>query len=405
MIKKLILILAIVSYITSAKHIITFKNTECEAHAFTHNASIFSESKSIKALKNIGMLIIDMDAHMLFNSILADDILKACVANVSADEAFKVEIPKGHQSNDKRKYWQLQRINVKSLPLPDTFTRKDPPANVKAHVYVIDSGIDGGHPDFAGKLAPEDQHYSFVEQDDCCDVDSNPLCDCAEHGTHCSGLITSTEAGYNTKAAILHAIKVFDKYGQTTFEVILSGMDKAIELKKANHDDETTIASMSLGGPYSLPINQAITKMVQANIFVVVAAGNSNKDSCTGSPSSSTDAFTIGASDIDDSRAYFSEYGKCVDAFAPGVDIYSCKPGGSYQYMSGTSMATPFFAGFASYIAVSNGLKKPDDIRAALKNYLTLNVVTNSRSVNNNLPYDGASNFEQNLRTFLELLN
>jgi len=94
-------------------------------------------------------------------------------------------------------------------------------------------------------------------------------------------------------------------------------------------------------------------------MFVVVAAGNSNKDACTGSPSSEPTAFTVGSSSIDDSRSYFSEYGECVDTFAPGEQIYSTVAGNAYAYLSGTSMATPLAAGLASYLATEMNTTDP----------------------------------------------
>ena len=95
----------------------------------------------------------------------------------------------------------------------------------------------------------------------------------------------------------------------------------------------------------------------------MVAAGNSNNDACGGSPASAEDAFVVGASYIDDSRAYFSSWGSCVDTFAPGQEIYSTIPNNDYAYLSGTSMATPLVAGLASYLATEMNTSNPDEIK------------------------------------------
>ena len=134
----------------------------------------------------------------------------------------------------------------------------------------------------------------------------------------------------------------------------------------ANHAGSPGIVSMSLGGGYSAAINTAVQNLHDGGMFVVVAAGNSNKDSCTGSPAGSPHAFTVASSSIDDSRSYFSEYGSCVDTFAPGEQIYSTVPGNSYAYLSGTSMATPLVAGLASYLATAKNTADPKEIKFIL---------------------------------------
>ena len=166
-------------------------------------------------------------------------------------------------------------------------------------------------------------------------------------------------------------------------------MNQAITIKNKYFKDQITIVSMSLGGQVNNLINAAVTALKKANIFVVVAGGNDNKDACNYSPASSPDAFTVGASDVTDNRAYFSNFGNCINIFAPGLDIYSTKPNNSYQFMSGTSMATPIMAGFSLAVASSFGIKKPDEIKSAVLSHVSVNKVKNSKSNNNFLPYDG----------------
>jgi subtilisin family serine protease len=179
----------------------------------------------------------------------------------------------------------------------------------------------------------------------------------------------------------------------------MNAMNWALENWSTNYPDTVGIASMSLGGGYSSAQNAAVKKMHDAGMLVIVAAGNSNKDACTGSPSSAPEAFTVGASSIDDSRAYFSEFGKCVDIFAPGDQIYSTLPNEKYGYLSGTSMATPFVAGFASYIGtiLHEELKRvptPDEIKFAVQCNGDQDSITDAKTVNGNvLPFDDMTNY------------
>jgi subtilisin family serine protease len=283
----------------------------------------------------------------------------------------------------------LKRINVKILPLPSDYKRRISSA-APVHVIIIDSGIDASHPDLKSRVANSSEHFSFVQDDDCCESQNDPLCDCAQQGTHSSGLVASPHSGYNP-SAILHSIKIFDEMGSTNSSVVLQGMNKAIDLA-ALHPGEAYIASISVSAVKSGQTNLAAEKMVKAGIFLVAPAGNYLIDACRFSPASSPAAFTVGASDIDDSIAYLSCTGSCVDIFAPGVEINSCKSGGGYQYMSGTVTSTHIVAGFASAIAGVEGLTSPSDIRAAVNRHITKNVVTNAKSINNNLPYDGRDN-------------
>jgi subtilisin family serine protease len=175
-------------------------------------------------------------------------------------------------------------------------------------------------------------------------------------------------------------------------------MDFALENWTSKHAHAPGIISMSLGGYYSSVENTTVKKLHDAGMLVVVAAGNANKDACNGSPSSAPDAFTVGATDIDDSRAVFSEYGDCVNVFAPGVQIYSTLPKNSHGYLSGTSMATPFVAGYCAYVStILVGKIKdvtPDDVRFVVQCNGDQDIVTDSKTtVGNNIPFDNLTGF------------
>ena len=191
----------------------------------------------------------------------------------------------------------------------------------------------------------------------------------------------------------------------TVTPTVLEAMNWVLEFHTTHHKSELGVVSMSLGGGKSSIENQAVKRIHDSGMFITVAAGNSNKDSCTGSPSSAPEAFTVGASEIDDSRAVFSEYGPCVDIFAPGVKIWSTKPGNDYQFLSGTSMATPFIAGFASYVGTYLRTTDPDAIKAAINGHVSEHVVTNAKSQFNNLPFDNLAEAQKHIREAIKFLS
>ncbi|MCP3686480.1 MAG: S8 family serine peptidase, partial [bacterium] len=286
---------------------LTFKSKSCENLSQNYQAEMFgTDSETVKYLPNIGVMIVKMDVYKLIKTIHTKSEFHECIKDISKDEIIKIDDPVIKVSpNEDREQWQLKRINVRKLPLPDKYTRFEV-KDVPSHVYVIDSGIDGKHEDFKGRLAPVDEHKTFTSDICACDKDG-ALCDCNGHGTHCAGLVASPNAGYNLNTT-LHSGKVFNWMGSASYAIILESMEWVIEAHK-KHSGEAGIVSMSLGGGKNTALNQAVAKIHEAGMLIVVAAGNSDKDSCSGSPSSSPEAYTVGASEIDDSRAYFSEWG------------------------------------------------------------------------------------------------
>lgn len=379
----ILIVLSIFSAIQSERLILELSNKECTHHLLNY----FQKANLILShLEHINFIIIE-SAIINFSIINNIPRRKECIKNMTEDQVVYREKPIFSQGETDKKQWHLKRINTVDLPLKDSVERRITPS-ANSHVIIIDSGIDGNHNELKNNVAPAEQHKSFVKSDSCCKSDSDPLCDCGEHGTHCAGLVASVTAGYNLSTQ-LHSIKVFDKAGSSTYSIILQGMNQAITIKNKYFKNEATIVSMSLGGSVNKLINSAVTLLKKANIFVVVAGGNDSQDACNYSPASSPDAFTVGASNINDGRAYFSNVGDCIDIFAPGLDIYSTKPNNSYQFMSGTSMATPIVAGFSSAVASSLGITDPDEIKSAVLSHVNADKIKDSRSKNNFLPYDG----------------
>jgi subtilisin family serine protease len=137
-------------------------------------------------------------------------------------------------------------------------------------------------------------------------------------------------------------------------------------------------ANMSLGGGFSTTLNQAVARAVSAGVTFAVAAGNSTANACNSSPSSEPSAITVGATDINDGFAYFSNYGSCVDINAPGVNITSdwYSSNTATNTISGTSMATPHVAGAAALYLSANPGATPAQVNAALTSNATSGAVS-----------------------------
>ncbi|CAI7610572.1 unnamed protein product [Penicillium viridicatum] len=210
--------------------------------------------------------------------------------------------------------------------------------------YVIDTGTNTKHVDFEGRA----KWGKTIPQGDA-DEDGNG------HGTHCSGTIAGKKFGVAKKANV-HAVKVLRSNGSGTMSDVVKGVEWAAEahIKKSKKGDKKfkgSVANMSLGGGSSRTLDLAVNAAVDAGIHFAVAAGNDNADACNYSPAAAEKAVTVGASTLADERAYFSNYGKCTDIFAPGLNILSTWVGSEHatNTISGTSMASPHIAGLLAY--------------------------------------------------------
>ena len=217
-------------------------------------------------------------------------------------------------------------------------------------VYIIDTGTNVDHVDFEGRAS----WGSTIPNGDE-DHDGNG------HGTHCSGTVAGKKYGVAKKAHI-KAVKVLRSNGSGTMSDVVKGVEyaakshlqevEAAKSGKGRKGFKGSAANMSLGGGKSPALDKAVNAAVEVGIHFAVAAGNDNDDSCKYSPASAENAVTVGASNLADERAYFSNYGKCNDVFAPGLNILSTWIGSEYAVntISGTSMASPHVAGLLAYL-------------------------------------------------------
>ncbi len=207
--------------------------------------------------------------------------------------------------------------------------------------FIVDTGINTDHEDFEGRASWGTTFPS--------DGDSDGV----GHGTHCAGTIGSKTYGVAKKANLV-AVKVLDSSGSGTNSDVIKGIQWVAKKHKENASKsgyKGSTANMSLGGGKSEAVNNAANAAVEAGVHFAVAAGNENQDACNTSPASAEKVVTVGASTNADARASFSNYGKCVDIFAPGQDILSTWIGSSSatNTISGTSMASPHIAGLLTY--------------------------------------------------------
>jgi subtilisin family serine protease len=260
--------------------------------------------------------------------------------------------------------WGLDRIDQQALPLSTTYDDGDfQGANTKS--YVVDSGIDPSNTDFEGRVT---SGYDAV-------LDGLGSGDCNGHGTHVAGTIGSKTFGVAKKTSLI-PVRVLDCAGSGYNSSVIAGLNWIA----GNYvPGEAAVVNMSLGGPSSSALDEAVENLISRGITVVVAAGNDNVDACNHSPARTPAAITVGATNTDDSRASYSNYGSCLDIFAPGTSIPSTWLGVNYYaILSGTSMAAPHVAGvIVRFLSQYPGLS-PAQVTNSIKTSSTKNLVTSA---------------------------
>src|SRR5215208_6009348 len=260
--------------------------------------------------------------------------------------------------------WGLDRIDQRDLPLNGNYNFNTTGAGVKA--YIVDTGIRATHTQIAGRVIS-----GFTAIND--GLGAN---DGNGHGTHVAGTVGGSTYGV-AKNVTLVAVRVLDSSGNGTNSGVIAGVD----FVTSNHQaGQPAVANMSLGGGISSALDTAVANAVNDGVTFAVAAGNETQDACNVSPARTASAITVGSTTMSDARSSFSNFGTCVDIFAPGSSITSAwrTSDTATNTISGTSMATPHVAGVAALFLETNPTASPATVTAAIINNSTPNKVTNA---------------------------
>jgi len=317
-------------------------------------------------LYNIGTLI-------GFSARLNSDLLKAERAHpdvkyIEADQRVWINYEKEPtapyaQVTQTGATWGISRVSQRNLPLTNTYVYNSIAGN-GVDVYVIDTGILITHNDFGGR---GQFVYSAITNEANTDLNG--------HGTHCAGTIGGTTYGI-AKQASLKAVKVLSGSGSGSTAGVVAGVNYVSNNKSPTRP---SVASMSLGGGASTALDQAVQNSILSGVVYAIAAGNDNANACNYSPARVAEAVTVGATANTDARSTFSNFGTCVDVFAPGTSITSDWIGSNTatNTISGTSMATPHVAGVLAVRLSVAGNASPAATKSWVTSTATPNVVTN----------------------------
>ena len=285
------------------------------------------------------------------------------VAYIEADQVMSISATQTGAT------WGLDRIDQRPLPLSGTFTYSNTGSGVNA--YIIDTGIRVSHSEFGGRATAVFDAIGDGQNGN----------DCNGHGTHVAGTVGGTVYGV-AKSVRLYAVRVLNCSGSGSNSGVIAGVDWVRQNAR-----RPAVANMSLGGGASSALDTAVSNAINAGITFVLAAGNSNRDACQFSPARVAAGITVGATTSSDTRASYSNYGSCLDLFAPGSSITSAwiSSNTSINTISGTSMAAPHVAGVAALYLQSNPTASPAAVRNAIVSNATVGVVVSAGSRSPNL--------------------
>ncbi len=256
--------------------------------------------------------------------------------------------------------WGLDRIDQRDRPLNGTYVYNFTGSGVRA--YIIDTGIRTSHTQFGGRAS-----VSFDAIGD-----GRNGQDCNGHGTHVAGTVGGSTYGV-AKSVMLRAVRVLNCSGSGSTSGVIAGVDWV-----TNNHISPSVANMSLGGGASTALDNAVNNSINSGVTYAIAAGNSNANACNSSPARVAAAITVGSSTSTDARSSFSNFGTCVDLFAPGSSITSAwsTSDTATNTISGTSMASPHVCGVAALYLQAHPGSSPATVRNGIVNGATTNRLT-----------------------------
>jgi subtilisin family serine protease len=320
-----------------------------------------ASEKSEKLIKKYG----GKTKHVFKNAIggYAVEMDDSTAINLSQDEDVEYveqDIPMQANATQSSAPWGLDRIDQRERSLNSTYTYNAMGNGVS--VYVIDTGIRTTHSDFGGRASLA---YTTIS-------DGRGAGDCNGHGTHVAASIGGNTYGV-AKGVRLYAVRVLGCNGSGSNSGVIAGVDWVAANRRG-----PTVVNMSLGGGASTALDTAVKNAIASGVTFAVAAGNENANACNSSPARVPTAITVGATNSSDSRASFSNWGSCLDVFAPGESIRSAwyTSDTALATLSGTSMASPHVAGVAALYLEANPTATPAAVDSGLKASATTGKVT-----------------------------
>ncbi|MGI2156081.1 S8 family peptidase [Shewanella baltica] len=343
--------------------VLNLSNNNTIAEFAVQQAESLVNQYDVRVMKNFGNVLngvlINASAQQV-KALLKDPNVKY----VEQDQIMTVTPKVETNADQPSPTWGIDRIDQRNLPLDNNYHTDYDGSGVTA--FVIDTGVLNTHNEFGGRAS---SGYDFIDND----YDAT---DCNGHGTHVAGTIGGSTYGVAKNVNVV-GVRVLNCSGSGSNSGVIAGINWV-----KNNASGPAVANMSLGGGASQATDDAVNAAVAAGITFVVAAGNDNSNACNYSPARAADAITVGSTTSNDSRSSFSNYGTCLDIYAPGSSITSSwyTSNSATNTISGTSMASPHVAGVAALYLDENPNLSPAQVTNLLKTRATADKVTDAKT-------------------------